>query len=208
MTGHDKPRGRRRRLSEDEHTLWRGVTRSVAPLKRKTHLHLAEALEAGAADRKAKSASSQRARATASTPPQAPLAAKPARPGAGRAPSAPPLPLVAFDRRLKQRLARGTEEITASIDLHGRTQIEAHAALLQFLGRAQGKGAKTVLVITGKGGGPIGAGGERGVLKKQVPQWLGLPEFRAYVAGVEEAHGAHGGPGALYVRLRRARAGA
>jgi DNA-nicking Smr family endonuclease len=35
--------------------------------------------------------------------------------------------------------------------------------------------------------------------------WLRLPEFRAHVLAVEDAHAAHGGGGALYVRLRRAR---
>ena len=60
-----------------------------------------------------------------------------------------------------------------------------------------------VLVITGKGA--RAAEGERGVLKRQVPHWLGLPEFRALVIGFENAHIAHGGEGALYVRVRRAR---
>jgi DNA-nicking Smr family endonuclease len=32
-----------------------------------------------------------------------------------------------------------------------------------------------------------------------------LPEFRALVIGFETAHIAHGGEGALYVRLRRVR---
>jgi DNA-nicking Smr family endonuclease len=57
-----------------------------------------------------------------------------------------------------------------------------------------------VLVITGKG---MRADGERGVLKRQVPQWLALPEFRSLVIGFEDAHIAHGGEGALYVRVRR-----
>jgi len=43
------------------------------------------------------------------------------------------------------------------------------------------------------------------VLRRQVPQWLALPEFRALVVGFEEAHIGHGGEGALYVRIRRAR---
>jgi len=42
-------------------------------------------------------------------------------------------------------------------------------------------------------------------LKRQVPLWLRLPEFRSYVLAVEEAHSGYGGAGALYVRLRRAR---
>ena len=49
----------------------------------------------------------------------------------------------------------------------------------------------------------MGAESERGVLRRQVPQWLSLPEFRALVVGFEEAHIGHGGEGALYVRVRR-----
>jgi len=44
----------------------------------------------------------------------------------------------------------------------------------------------------------------RGVLRRQVPLWLALPELRRYVIGFEDAHVGHGGEGALYVRVRRA----
>jgi DNA-nicking Smr family endonuclease len=116
-------------------------------------------------------------------------------------PSAKSLPLAPFDRRLKQRVARGHDAIEARLDLHGLTQREAHAALLRFLRRAQAEGAKIALVITGKGDGAS----ERGVLKRQVPLWLVLPEFRPFIVGFEDAHVSHGGQGALYLRLRRAR---
>jgi DNA-nicking Smr family endonuclease len=85
------------------------------------------------------------------------------------------------------------------------TQSRAHAVLTRFLREAQAGGARFVLVITGKGGGAYGEQGERGVLKRQVPLWLTLPEFRALVLGFEPAHVSHGGEGALYVRLRRGR---
>jgi len=116
-------------------------------------------------------------------------------------------PLAPLGRRLKQRVARGREPIDASLDLHGLTQRQAHAELLRFLRRAQADGAKIVLVVTGKGGIREGreAGAERGVLRRQVPQWLSLPEFRLLVVGFEDAHIGHGGEGALYVRLRRPR---
>ena len=84
------------------------------------------------------------------------------------------------------------------------TQTRAHRALFGFLQRAHHDGLTFVLVITGKG--KMGAESERGVLRRQVPQWLGLPEFRSLVVGFEEAHIGHGGEGALYVRVRRARA--
>ena len=178
MTADDK-------LSHEDRALWRSVTRSIAPLKRK---HVSSP-DAGAA----------------------PARRKPLRSTGGPSASIRPAPspkaspqLVPIDRRLKARLARGLVGIDARLDLHGRTQSEAHAALLRFLRRMQRDGARTVLVITGKGVADERAAG-RGVLKRQVPLWLGLPEFRAYVLGIETAHAAHGGAGALYVRLRRGR---
>jgi DNA-nicking Smr family endonuclease len=104
---------------------------------------------------------------------------------------------------MRQKLARGTEEIDARLDLHGRTQAQAHSALLKFLRDAQARGARNVLIITGKGTREFA--GERGVLKRQVPMWLRLPEFRTLIIGFEEAHVGHGGEGALYVRVRKLR---
>ena len=122
------------------------------------------------------------------------------------APRPKPAPgLAPLERRQKKRLARGTLPIEARLDLHGCTQHEAHAALLQFLRRAQGQGAAYVLVITGKGRAGHDGFREIGVLKRQVPLWLAMPEFRGFVVGFEDAHVGHGGEGALYVRLRRAR---
>jgi DNA-nicking Smr family endonuclease len=109
--------------------------------------------------------------------------------------------LAPLGRRLRQRVARGKEAIDGRLDLHGLTQSEAHAALLHFLRKASAREARLVLVITGKGRDE----GGRGVLRRQVPNWLNLPEFRAFVIGFEEAHMAHGGEGALYVRIRRTR---
>src|SRR5262249_45537948 len=134
------------------------------------------------------------------SPTHARPAARPPTPAARTAPGLEP-----FDRRLKQRLARGTEPLDGRIDLHGKTQSEAHAALLSFLRKAHSHGARFVLVITGKGGRDDWS--ERGVLKRQVPQWLRLPEFRGYVVGFEDAHSGHGGAGALYLRIRRRKSG-
>jgi DNA-nicking Smr family endonuclease len=60
-----------------------------------------------------------------------------------------------------------------------------------------------VLVVTGKGDRFAASAGERGVLRRQVPLWLNLPEFRRYVIAFDEADAVHGGAGALYVQLRR-----
>lgn len=113
-------------------------------------------------------------------------------------------PLLPLPRRERSRLSRGKAKIDARIDLHGLSQARAHRALLGFLKAAHGDGLTMVLVITGKGTAG-GAEDGRGVLRRQVPHWLGLPELRAVVAGVAPAHLSHGGEGALYVRIRRAR---
>jgi DNA-nicking Smr family endonuclease len=188
----------RRRLTDDEHKLWSGITRSIVPLKRKpSGPHGYDATPASG-DRGPPPPARRRAEPTPVRHPAPKSVVKPA--------MRPPLPVVGLDRRQKQRLARGTEPIDARIDLHGKTQSQAHAALLGFLRRAQAEGARFVLVITGKGGasGP-GTSGERGVLRRQVPLWLRLPEFRLHVLAVEDAHAAHGGEGALYIRVRRGR---
>jgi len=115
-----------------------------------------------------------------------------------------PPALAQFDRRLRQRVARGHTKIDLRLDLHGMTQQQAHAALLRFLHRAQAEDAKLALVVTGKGLGAVSSSAsERGVLRRQVPLWLSLPEFRRFIVSFEQAQSAHGGEGALYLRLRR-----
>ena len=74
-----------------------------------------------------------------------------------------------------------------------------------FLRTRQARGARLVLVITGKGFRSDTSDRERGVLKRMVPMWLGMAEFRGYVIGFESAATGHGGEGALYVTLRKGR---
>jgi DNA-nicking Smr family endonuclease len=175
----------RRRVSEEEAALWRSVTRTVSPLRR---------------HRKDAAPAAERAEPKQKPQPRVPLPPHPVAVAYRPAPKPKEPALAPIDRRSKQKLARGAQAIDARIDLHGRTQHEAHAALLRFLHRQQANGAKMVLVITGKGGGRDGG---RGVLKRQVPMWLALPEFRGLVVGFGDAAIGHGGEGALYVRVRR-----
>jgi len=175
----------KRRLTKEERALWTGVTRSVAPLR----VSIDPAVDSSPME----------------LPPPAPEQRSIPGGKATAASAKKPPPLAPLGRRLKQRVARGTEAIDARIDLHGFTQAQAHSALLHFLRRAQGDGARLVLVITGKGGRADDGSRERGVLHRQVPLWLRLPEFRDYVVGLEAAHPSHGGDGALYIRVRRGR---
>jgi DNA-nicking Smr family endonuclease len=183
------PRRHKRVLSEEERALWDSVARQAKPLRKKPRLATAP---------------------PTALAPEAPVVT--AAPPAKSVPSAhvPKVskaavpPLAPLGRRERARLSRGKDEIDARLDLHGMTQVRAHRALLGFLQRAHSERLTFVLVITGKGK-PGRAEHERGVLRHQVPHWLGLPEFRALVVGFEEAHIGHGGEGALYVRVRRSR---
>lgn len=183
-----RPVPRRRALSEEERELWDTVAKQVKPLKK------LRATKAPAAPRAESSLAAQGARPAS---PSRPVAAAP-EPRLAK-PSVPPL--APLGKRERAKLSRGRREIEARLDLHGMTQTRAHRALTGFLHRAHDEGLTFVLVITGKGR----SGGESGVLRRQVPEWLSLPEFRAFVVGFEEAHIGHGGEGALYVRIRRAR---
>jgi DNA-nicking Smr family endonuclease len=180
----------RRRLSDDEQTLWSTVTRNVAPLRRsRVEVVAPEQLVSDPA---------------VHAKPAKPAKAIKLRPPPPAAPSPPkPPPLAPLDRRTRQRIARERESIDGRIDLHGLKQNEAHAALRRFLRGAQADGARIVLVITGKGArDPYD---ERGVLRRQVPLWLESADLRSLIVGFETASPGHGGEGALYVRIRRAR---
>jgi DNA-nicking Smr family endonuclease len=178
----------RRPLTEDEERLWAAVARSVRPLRAKPTIKPSAPAPAKVGPRP-QTARPPVPKHTEHAPQPVALKAK------------PPSAAGTLARRERQQLARGKAEIGGRIDLHGMTQAEAHNTLLRFLRRAQAEGVKFVLVITGKGG----PRGDRGVLRRQVPLWLALPEMRACVLGFDVAHVGHGGEGALYVRLRKAR---
>ena len=180
---------RKRALSEEERALWERIAKEIKPLRKKPRSGKTEPASAEA---------ETTAAGKAQTPPKSLAPAK--MPPATR-PIAPPL--APLGRRERAQLSRGRKQIDARLDLHGMTQTCAHRELFGFLQRAHSDGLTFVLVITGKG--RAGDDPERGVLRRQVPQWLGLPEFRSLVVGFEEAHIGHGGEGALYVRIRRSK---
>ena len=115
---------------------------------------------------------------------------------------------VRMDHGTHKKMLRGKLKPEARIDLHGMTLAQAHPVLTRFILGAHEDGLRLVLVITGKGKdrddpGPIPI--RRGVLKHQVPNWLHMPPLGRVVLDIREAHIRHGGAGAYYVYLRRAR---
>jgi DNA-nicking Smr family endonuclease len=186
---------RKRSLSEEERALWESVAKQTKPLRKKHRAAKPPVVDSPATEAPAA--------AKPAAPPKPPPSTKILRAPKPQVPPAAP-PLAPLGRRERSQLSRGRKEIDARLDLHGMTQARAHHALSGFLQRAHREGLTFVLVITGKGRA-MGDETERGVLRRQVPQWLSLPEFRSLVVGFEEAHIGHGGEGALYVRIRRSK---
>lgn len=170
---------------EDGESLWAFVARTIRPLRRERR-----SLAEGPSQPPAKK--SKKGEAAES---YAPFIPPPA------APPPPALPAGAgLDRRSDKKLRRGQMEIDGRIDLHGFNREQAYEALGAFLQRGQARGWRCVLVITGKG-----RGGQPGVLRQAVPEWLAVPPLAQYVLRAHAAQPRHGGEGALYVLLRRIR---
>ena len=165
-----------RRLRDDERELWEVVSKGYKPLRKRPIVPAAA--DPPVAEKPRKKTVSAFVDTTPPTP----------------ARKAPP-PLSGLGRREKAKVARGKVDIEARLDLHGHTQAQAHRELIAFLHKSAARDKRMVLVITGKSG----------VLRQQVPHWLSLPDVRELIVGFESAAIRHGGDGALYVRLRRAR---
>lgn len=113
-----------------------------------------------------------------------------------------------MDAKAHKRMRSGKLRPEGKLDLHGMTLDRAHPALISFVLDGHSQGRRLLLIVTGKGKskpseGPIPT--RLGVLKHQVPQWLRMPPLSSVVLQVDEAHRSHGGSGAYYVYLRRAR---
>jgi DNA-nicking Smr family endonuclease len=198
---------RGRKLSPDESAIWKKVARTANPLPgRLERLMTSGANVAVPVER-------QPARDQKTEPPpvtdamRKALAAsfrdRPATTEKKERSDASRSPLHPIERPVHRKIARGRLPIDATIDLHGLGQADAHLRLRAFVARAYAEGLRHVLVITGKGA----SFGSEGALKRAVPHWLTQADFRPYVSGYEQAGRAHGGEGALYLRLKKRRPG-
>lgn len=210
----------KRRPTVPDEALWHAVARTVEPLAR-AKKRVAEKGQTQGSDPTPdpiKRSENRPAAPDGHKPAPIEVAVRPKRP----APQQPP-PLAAFERRKARRIASGTIDIEARIDLHGLRQSDAHHRLTGFIRDCAARGLATVLVITGKGGrresvshrvpGPLRHpwdepwgdldARDHGVLRRSVPMWLAEPEMRAFIVSYTVAGPRHGGTGALYVHLRR-----
>ncbi len=180
-------------LTPEERALWEDVADSIEPLEAR--------LRSGERDQSPETAAPE-------TPPRparkrikvAPdnLAAK------RRANPPPPASPGKRDRRAQRQIARGKTPIDSTLDLHGMTQQQAFNRLRSHIEQASAAGQRCILVITGKGARQnADADAGSGVLRRNLPDWLGNQALSGLVSGIAPAARSHGGDGAFYVRLKR-----
>lgn len=184
---------RRRKLSPEEEALWRKATRDVA-----RYASHQQAKESIVSDSKAVSAA----------PPKRPGGtAVPLKTPCGGGPAKPADLFSSGDPRLDRLAGRGRLEIDAVLDLHGHRQETARTTLHRFVSAGYARGARCLLVITGKGGPENPQGGApsigRGVLRSRFRDWISEEAVRGFVSRAARAHQRHGGDGAFYVFLKR-----
>jgi DNA-nicking Smr family endonuclease len=140
----------------------------------------------------------------ASTPALAPPVAFPHAPPAKIKPKAHAKPLDintqpgGIDTATWQRLRTGKLPVLRKLDLHGMTAQRAFLALVTFLKAAHTEQIRCVEVITGRGSGETG-----GVIRRELPFWLNLPEIRPLVLAAVHPHALN--PGSVRLILRRIR---
>jgi len=195
---------KRRRLRPDEEELWRKVVSNAERLHPEKPLKPADFVTSSPA-RPRKKASFDAVPKSLTIQPSRPTASAHLSPSIAEHVSAQP---VQMDRKAFDQMKRGKLRPEGKLDLHGMTLERAHPALTRYILSAHNQGKRLVLIVTGKGkqrddGGPIPV--RFGVLRHQVPHWLSMPPLSSAVLQVTQAHLRHGGGGAYYVYLRKAR---
>lgn len=183
-----------RKIRDDEAALWNHVAREVVPLSaRDLAGRENDDGRLGLKDNQEKKPSGAKPTCKAITGNQG-----------VQLPDLDPRILSGVDKRTAKRLKQGKIRIEARMDLHGKTQAQAHAALGSFIRLSYESGRRCVLVITGKGSV---ASGEGGILRQMTPRWLNEPRLRTHIIAISQAQQKDGGSGALYVLLKRGVAG-
>ena len=102
------------------------------------------------------------------------------------------------DNATWNRFRTGKIVVSRTLDLHGRTAQRAFHSLTSLLYRAHADKFRCIEVITGRGSGEGG-----GVLWRELPLWLNLPDLRPLVLAAAHPHTAN--TGAVRILLRRVR---
>ena len=108
--------------------------------------------------------------------------------------------VLGVDPAIIGKLRAGAYSYEAHLDLHGLNSAQAFDSLVAFIKQSYMTGKRTVLIITGRGkNSPDGSG----ILRSKLEEWLPQEPFKRVVLAFCTALPKHGGPGAVYVMLRK-----
>lgn len=125
---------------------------------------------------------------------------------AGPAAASPPAPVdesadafvaPGVDRREIRKLKRGAYPAGDSRDLHGMTAADAGAVVRQFIESSRRRGHRCICIVHGRG---LHSEGHEPILKQRVREYL---RSQRSVLAYADAPRSDGGPGAVYVLLRK-----
>ena len=102
--------------------------------------------------------------------------------------------------KIMKRLKRGEFSIQDHIDLHGLTKKEAEAVVNEFIIQSYQNGMRCVLIVHGRG---LGSVDHQPAIKKALPGWFKKGILKKIVLAFVTARSFDGGPGALYVLLKK-----
>jgi len=108
--------------------------------------------------------------------------------------------VVGLDKSILQKLKARQYSPEAHLDLHGLNACQAFNALVGFVRRSWHRGMRTMLLIPGRGkNSPDGVA----VLRERMQSWLTQDPLKRVVLAFCTAKPMDGGPGSLYVLLRK-----
>jgi DNA-nicking Smr family endonuclease len=178
---------RARHLSEADRAVWATYASKLAPLPGRT---------------------TRKPPAPEPVPPQDLQPAPEPRPGLAANVAKPPRKITApltvgdqpggIDSATWQRFRSGKLLALRRLDLHGMTAQRAHHALVSFLRTAHAEQIRCVEIVTGRGRGETG-----GVIRREFPHWLNLPEIRPLILGAAHPHALNRGSVRLILRRIR-----
>ncbi|WP_394729849.1 Smr/MutS family protein [Altererythrobacter sp. GH1-8] len=130
-------------------------------------------------------------------------------PVAGRQ-AAPPKPLsshAGLDSHWERKFKGGGVQPDVTLDLHDHSLDAAYHRLMAGLDQARAIDARVLLLITGRPRpvDPADRAVRRGAIRAKVLDWIAASHHEGSIAAVRKAHQRHGGEGALYLVMKRAR---
>ncbi len=180
-----------RRLSEADQAIWTDYARQLVPLRGRVAKKPPEPPPK-------KPAPIEQPPIAPTPQPRLKIAAPAPKPRAMAAPLAVGTQPGGIDKATWHRFQSGKLVTVRKLDLHGMTAQRAFQALLSFLRAAHAEQVRCVEVITGRGSGETG-----GVIRREFPHWLNLPDIRPLILGAAHPHALN--QGSVRLILRRIR---